>query len=245
MTEQATFIFGDSTGEHYEDEELKELGLDAHTKHVKLQFDNPSTIKYQMWALLLKSLLSVSFFPIYLLFFPCIYYGVKTSMNFRQGAVTEKQVVSKNGVYGCCCCFWNVNTKSVPLNQITDCRLQQGCVQRCFDIKEIVLETASSTKGMPELTLVGVKDADNIRRMILRARDQYGVSLVHSYDSSKNKNTSDINPLLSDRNNNNNNNNNNYNGNAQIMQMQVETNNTLSEIRDLLIQINTKFDQKK
>merc|ERR1712187_802867 len=89
----------------------------------------------------------------------------------RVAAVTDKQLVLKQGSYGCCCCLWNQSTKSVPLDKITDLQVQQGCIQKQFDIQEIHVETASSTSEMPEMRLIGLNNPMEIRTKILKVRD--------------------------------------------------------------------------
>ncbi len=37
-----------------------------------------------------------------------------------------------------------------------DLRLEQGYIQKCCDIQGVVVETASSSKKKPEMTLVGL-----------------------------------------------------------------------------------------
>ena len=112
----------------------------------------------------------------------------------RVAAVTDSQLVLKQGYYGMCCCCWNESTKSVPLDKITDLQVQQGCIQRCFDIKEIRVETASATAEMPEMRLIGLNEPLEIRSKILNVRDhQKGKSAYYQAGAD---NGSSSNPLL-------------------------------------------------
>merc|ERR1719356_1594989 len=85
----------------------------------------------------------MTFWPFYILFYPCIAYGMRKWAESRIAAVTDSQLVLKQGYFGCCCCCWNETTKSVPLDKITDLQVQQGCLQQCFGIKEIRVSSGS------------------------------------------------------------------------------------------------------
>lgn len=156
--------------------DLQELGLDENSDHMKITFDNEKSISYSMCAGFIVSLSSMVLWPFFILFYPCISYGVRKWAYSRIAAVTDRQLVLKQGYYGCCCLFWNESTKSVPLDKITDLQVQQGCIQRCFDIREIRVETASATNEMPELRLIGLRNALETRTKILKVRDNQNIN---------------------------------------------------------------------
>merc|ERR1719330_783503 len=152
--------------------DLEDLGLDANTDHMKIVFDNPKTVSYSMCSALIISLCTVVFFPFTVLLYCCIRYNANKWAESRVAAVTDKQLVLKQGYYTCCCCCWNSATKSVPLEKITDLQLQQGCVQKCFDIHEIQVQTASNTsESGPEMRLIGLTEPMATRSKILKVRD--------------------------------------------------------------------------
>merc|ERR1711997_934687 len=62
--------------------------------------------------------------------------------------------------------------KSIPLDKITDLRLEQGCIQKCFNVEAIVVETASASQAAPEMSLVGLYKPKEVRRMVLNVRDR-------------------------------------------------------------------------
>ena len=55
-------------------------------------------------------------------------------------------------------------------------KVEQGCVQKCFGVEGIVVETASSNKEKPEMSLIGLKRPRAVRAMILKIRDQHGLA---------------------------------------------------------------------
>merc|ERR1719361_198519 len=162
-------------GEKLIDTELENLGLDVDTEHMKIVFDNDKTVSYGMCAILVTSLATFVLWPFVLILYPCIQFNCRKSAESRVAAVTGKQLVLQQGYYTCCCCCWNQATKSVPLEKITDLQLQQGCIQRCFDIHEIQVQTASNTsESGPEMRLIGLTEPMLTRSKILKVRD--GVS---------------------------------------------------------------------
>ena len=106
----------------------------------------------------------VVFWPFYLIFSCCIYYAFKTHVQSRRAALTNHHLVLHSGCYGCCCVFWNQSTKSVPLEKITDLAIKQGCINACFGIKEITVDTASVTQEANEIKLLGVVDPEQLRK---------------------------------------------------------------------------------
>ena len=156
-------------------EDLRELGLEEDVHHMKIEFDNDKSAKYCFCKAFIIFLSTVYGIPVFLLTFPCIWYNAKVWANSRKAAVTDNKLVLKEGYYGCCCCCYNEKTKSVPLDKITDLRLEQGCIQRCYDIQGIVVETASASQEKPEMQLLGLYKPRAVRSMILKVRDNHGL----------------------------------------------------------------------
>eukprot|EP01083_Nonionella_stella_P193724 715144_1 len=132
---------GEIKGPRFNVDDLIELGLEDDATHIKLEFDHDKTI-YYLCCLTYASMNVLSI--IFIFFFPCFRYAISTSAHSRKAAVTERQLVLKQGMYGCCCCCWNEKTKSLSLEKITDLSISQGCVERCFDVKSLSVENASS-----------------------------------------------------------------------------------------------------
>jgi len=183
------------SGEKLIANDLVDLGLDGDVDHMKITFDNEKTLGYALCGGWFFSAVTVVFFPFWLIFFGCFRYCIKTWAESRTAAVTERQLVLKQGYFGCCCCCWNETTKSVPLDKITDLQVQQGCVQRCFDVREIRVETASATSEMPEMRLIGLNNPLEIRTKILKVRDGNSNVCSH-YQSGTAGDDASYNPLL-------------------------------------------------
>jgi len=170
---------------------MGELGLAEDIDHMKITFDNEQTVKYSLCAGFIISLSTLFMWPFFIMFYPCIKYGLRKWATSRLAVVTDSQLVLKQGYNGCCCVFWNESTKSVPLDKITDLQVQQGCIQKCYGIKEIRVETASATNEMPEMKLVGLENALEIRSQILRVRDTIGANMGYQQSAQ-----SQYNPLI-------------------------------------------------
>eukprot|EP00483_Globobulimina_turgida_P011731 UN11753 len=125
------------------------------------------------------------------------------------------------GWYGCGCCCWNEQTKSIPLEKITDLAIKQGCINSCFDIKGITVDTASVTQEANELKLLGVIKPEQLRKKVLTIRDQN--SKYHQHIPLQAQNMD--NPLLDV-------------GNTEVHQ-------TLIEMKDLLVDMNQNIKNLK
>mmetsp|Transcript_57941 Transcript_57941/g.96095 ORF Transcript_57941/g.96095 Transcript_57941/m.96095 type:complete len:243 (+) Transcript_57941:53-781(+) len=194
--------------------DLHELGLDEDVEHMNISFDNDKTVHYWMTSTFLLSLASIFYLPFYILFWPCMLWGARRWAESRKAVVTDRQLVLKQGRYSCCCMCWNESTKSIPLDKITDLQMQQGCVQRCFDIQEIRVETASATSDMPELRLVGLHNARATRAKILDVRDHRQVK----------DDAGGYNPLLASQ----------QNQQEQMQQTMSAQHDTMLQIKDVL-----------
>eukprot|EP01084_Bolivina_argentea_P259918 438778_1 len=203
--------------------DLAELGLDEEISHMKITFDNDKTYKYTICAGWVVSL-STCFWPIYLIFLPGVMYGTRKWLNSGKATVTDKQLILKQGYYGCCCCCWNESTKSVPLDKITDLQIQQGCLQRMYDVHEIRVETASATKEAPEMQLIGLHQPREIRAKILKARDAQS-------DQAQSTGGYSFNPLLPNQK--------NESSTEELQKIIASQQETLVEIKDVLQDMRT------
>ena len=131
------------------------------------------------------------------------------------------------------------------MDKITDLQIQQGCLQRCYGIEEIRVETASANQQAPEMSLVGLKDAREIRSMVLKVRDNHNIfnnnsnstkgggaiSSNNSYNpllpNDNNQSTKELENLIS----------------AQHQTM-VEIKDVLKDMKNALISMDNKMDDK-
>ena len=147
------------------------------------------------------------------------------------------------GAYACCCCCWSESTKSLSLEKITDLSVSQGCIERCFDVKSLSVENASSSQGAPEMILVGLIDPEGTRKLVLRTRDlggfaPDGASSTNLYNKGGIANVGGNNlnnPLLDD----------NAGGGVyakQNYEINMQQAQTLTEIKDLLVGVKQSLD---
>ena len=139
-------------GSPFSNRELQQLGLTPQDNYIRIEFDNGSTIMYTFCAACGVATLSLMFLPFFILCCPCICCGISGQVNARRAAITNNQIVYKSMTYSCCCCCENETVKTVPLSKITDLSIHQSCVQNCFGLQQINVETASSPA--PEIVLV-------------------------------------------------------------------------------------------
>ena len=63
--------------------------------------------------------------------------------------------------------------KTIPLDKITDMELVQGPILRILDMWVIKVQTASTASHMPEATLWGVVNPEQVRDEIMATKDAY------------------------------------------------------------------------
>jgi putative membrane protein len=63
--------------------------------------------------------------------------------------------------------------KTIPLDKITDLELVQGPLLRVLNMWNIKVQTASTAQQLPEATLYGVVNPEQVRDEILAAKDEY------------------------------------------------------------------------
>ena len=102
-------------------------------------------------------------------------------------------------------------------------RLEQGCIQKCFDIRGIAVETASSAQENPEMSLIGLHEPREVRSMILRVRDNHGLSGSNRTGGNASKDQGG-NPLLPQP----------VLNTKELEQLVVRQNETMIEIKDVL-----------
>jgi putative membrane protein len=63
--------------------------------------------------------------------------------------------------------------KTIPLDKITDLELVQGPLLRYFGMWTIKIQTASTASQLPEATLLGLVNPDQVREEILAAKTAF------------------------------------------------------------------------
>ena len=69
--------------------------------------------------------------------------------------------------------IWFKSRKTIPLDKITDLELVQGPLLRYFGIWTIKIQTASTASQLPEATLLGLVNPDQVREEILAAKTAF------------------------------------------------------------------------
>eukprot|EP01084_Bolivina_argentea_P174858 302862_1 len=210
-------------------EEMKVLGIEEDDPYYRIDFNDSKTVSYLTCFSFLISLSTFVLWPLWLMFSCCIYWGIKKRVSSRRAALTNTHLIFHEGSFGLGCIFWNEATKSVPLEKITDLSVKQGCVNACFDIKDITVDTASVTQEANELHLIGIKQPEGLRKKVLRIRDRNSAYMYGAQIPLKIQRDNESNPLIDG------------NNNKDITQM----NQTLFEIKDLLIEMNQNMANLK
>jgi len=142
----------------------------------RVQFDNRLT-RYWMWGALGMCLVMVWTIPLIPVVLLCYCLGTFDKyLSTKEVELTPRAVVVRSGGRYCgnCCCFER-KENTILLDRIQDVRLSQGCLQKCFGLHRITIETAgrAGPDAGPEATLDGIVDAAAFRDLLLARRHQY------------------------------------------------------------------------
>ncbi|GLD94447.1 hypothetical protein PINS_up003058 [Pythium insidiosum] len=79
--------------------------------------------------------------------------------------ITDRRVVFESG-------WLNHSNKNIPLDRIQDVNIRQDCIQQCFGVKTLEIQTAGMGGGvLPEARLIAPVDATMVRDVIMERRD--------------------------------------------------------------------------
>ncbi|GLD94449.1 hypothetical protein PINS_up003060 [Pythium insidiosum] len=79
--------------------------------------------------------------------------------------VTDRRVVFESG-------WLDHSNKNIPLDRIQDVNVRQDCVQQCFGVKTLEIQTAGMGGGLePEARLIAPANAMMVRDVIMERRD--------------------------------------------------------------------------
>jgi len=136
-------------------------------------FLDETVINYWFWAVflvLLCSVIGIIFIPFWLCFGCCLcrqYFGtVKIT-------ITRRSIVAESG--GVCCHCIPHSVKTILLDRIQDVSISQGCLERCWGIQRLTIETAGQRgpDAGPELSFAGIQGATEFRDAVLSQRHYY------------------------------------------------------------------------
>lgn len=177
-------------------EELESFGFQKDETAVKIEFDYDKIVNYHLLSLkILTFIVGVAGFIIMFenysmrqsnyefKIFLSIFIGIMTfgfylirsaiisNVKSNQAAISHDQMVFRRG--GCSCCFgifYNESIKSISLTKITDISIKQDCCLKYYNLKSLSLDTASGCEG----TLIGVRNIEYIRKVIMRTKQVIG-----------------------------------------------------------------------
>jgi hypothetical protein len=80
--------------------------------------------------------------------------------------------IRRGGIW--CNCAARIE-KTILLDRIQDVTLSQGCLEKCFNVRRLTIETAgaSGPQAGPELSLAGIMDPETFRNTVLAYRHDY------------------------------------------------------------------------
>lgn len=96
---------------------------------------------------------------------PCIPSVTSAYLKKRRAYLSEKHLHYNSGII-------TREQRSIPLDRIQDVRLVENPMDRCCNVKNLVIETAGKSDGMPEVILYTPMDPDGTKQRILDQRDR-------------------------------------------------------------------------
>ncbi|TMW68346.1 hypothetical protein Poli38472_005814 [Pythium oligandrum] len=97
--------------------------------------------------------------------FPLFSLCARKNINAQKCKITDRRVEFESG-------WLNHSHKSIPLDRIQDVNVQQDCIQKCFGVQVIDIQTAGMGGGIePEARLIAPQDAAMVRDIIMDRRD--------------------------------------------------------------------------
>jgi membrane protein YdbS with pleckstrin-like domain len=143
------------TSSKIDEEKLLKSALPHEDAGVEVEFDAKSGYNY-------LCIVPSVFLPCCAPFFSLL---ARKNMEAQKCEITDRRVVFESG-------WLNHSHKSIPLDRIQDVNVRQDCIQACFDVKSIEIQTAGAGGGIePEALLVAPVDAMMVRDAIMDRRD--------------------------------------------------------------------------
>jgi len=109
-------------------------------------------------------------FPLWIIFGRSI---SRRYLNTVKITLTKRSILIQSG--GILCNCFARKEKTILLDRVQDVTLSQGCLQKCYNVEQLSIETAGQAgpdKG-PELQFSGIKNCRRFRNLILAQRHQY------------------------------------------------------------------------
>lgn len=129
-------------------------------------FDKDSIIKYY-WTGLIWLCLPIVTIPLALVVAVIYKIVLDRVIDNWSCTLTTRALHVKKGLF-------NKIEKTVPLEKITDLQMTQGFIMRMFDLRNIAVETAGQSGPGSLISLLGIKETERFRRVVLDQRDRLG-----------------------------------------------------------------------
>ena len=136
----------------------------------EFDIDREKLVSYCIWQSLLPCVILVLLFGIGLLLavliFPFATWYYPRWVKVLRYCLDDKALRVEQGLLF-------RSRKTIPLDKITDLELVQGPLLRYFGMWTIKIQTASTASQLPEATLLGLVNPDQVREEILAAKTAY------------------------------------------------------------------------
>mgnify|MGYP000557241660 CR=1 FL=1 len=132
--------------------------------HYTFEFDEKNYKPYNTFSTAFVLLCLIVTIPLLPFWFLMSSWYNRAWLDNQECVVLDKSLFIKQGIFF-------KSEKNIPFDKITDVTLKQGPLARQFNIFYLTIETAGNSSGMPEGTLIGVKEPHAVREMILAQRD--------------------------------------------------------------------------
>jgi len=129
----------------------------------------PDTIHYQLWNVVLISVLSIFGIVLLPVILPIAIWAFRRYYDRLEVVLTQRDLQVRRGIL-------NHEEKTIPLEKITDLALFQGPLMRFFGIKGIRVETAGQSGAGALVRVLGIDDVDSFRDAVLEQRDRISES---------------------------------------------------------------------
>jgi putative membrane protein len=129
----------------------------------------PGTINYQLWNVVLVSVLSIIGIVLLPIILPIAIWAFRRYYDRLEVVLTQRDLQVRRGIL-------NHEEKTIPLEKITDLALFQGPLMRVFGIRGIRVETAGQSGPGALVRVLGIAEVEDFRDAVLEQRDRISES---------------------------------------------------------------------
>lgn len=157
----------------YEEHVDLQVQLTGEDEKIGEAFLDESVVTYWFWAIfvmMIVTVIGIPFLPFWLCFGCCLCRQYFESVKIT---ITKRSLVCESG--GVCCHCVPHSVKTILLDRIQDVSISQNCLERCFGVQRLTVETAGQQgpNGGPELSFTGISNTKEFRDAVLSQRHYY------------------------------------------------------------------------